>query len=218
MTDQNNNLLNKKIEYLYSAIKDAQELIRFTDTKTAVVIPILGAFIVTYFTQISNIIKYWDNLNWIFGVPFVLFLFLLFLSILIVLRIINPTKNPIDNIDIMKEEIPLLRFYIPQNNYLNKIFFPFMNSKKFKLSFAYNDLLEQFIIEEKNKSKNIKEDDIIKTLSLEFLKVSYIRNIKMDRLKVLLWFLLFTFLTFIVSYIIFLYQFQNISHMMKYCH
>lgn len=213
----NDNLVNKKIEFLYSAIKDAQELIRFTDTKTAVVIPILGAFIITYFTQLSNIVKYYNFINIWFWIPFGLFILSLIFCILIVVRIINPTKDPSKNIKIQEEDKPSLVFFLANNDYKKKFLYRFKNSDEFKLDFDSNILLKQLLPNIDNTGNGIKEEDIIKTLSFEFLKVSYIRNVKMDRLKSLLRFLLITFIFFIISYIIYLNQLQIIEQIKKHC-
>jgi len=50
--------MENKINFLNNAISDAQELIRFTDTKTAIVITILGGYIVAFFSNLEKIVQY----------------------------------------------------------------------------------------------------------------------------------------------------------------
>lgn len=200
---------NKKIEFLYAAIKDAQELIRFIDTKTAIVITILGAFIVSYFTILKDIIQYSYYFSFVFWIIFILFILSLLLCISIVLRIIRPTNNPIDNININKGDLPKLRFFLPLNKYKNKFIKNIRNSKNDKLNEYYSDIIK-LIIGVDNNNKITTEDDIIKSLTFEFMKVSFIRNIKVDRFNSLIFFLAITFILFIISYIICSVQIQEI--------
>lgn len=50
----------EKIEFLYFAISDAQELIKFIETKTAVAISIIGSIAVGLFTNLETILKYFN--------------------------------------------------------------------------------------------------------------------------------------------------------------
>ena len=52
--------MENKINFLSLAISDAQELIRFIDTKTAIVITILGSYIVSFFVSLDKIAQYSD--------------------------------------------------------------------------------------------------------------------------------------------------------------
>jgi len=188
--------MENKINFLNSAISDAQELIRFIDTKTAIVVTILGSYIIAFFTSIDKIIAYKSEYSFWFWMSLILFFLLLICCIGITTRIIKPTNNPVDNLDLDNIQIPKLKYYLPTNNYQNDYLYSFKNSKKYKLSENFKSYYQTI--------KNDTEDkDIIKALSFELLKVSYIRNIKNDRFNTLLLFLLFTTFTFILSYILF---------------
>ena len=52
-----------KIELLYNLISEAQELIRFIETKTGIIITIVGAYVITFFTSIDKIIINCDNFS-----------------------------------------------------------------------------------------------------------------------------------------------------------
>ncbi len=183
--------MENKISFLSSAIADTQELIRFIDTKTTVVITILGAYIVAFFSVLNIIITNYAFYSNGFLVSIVVFLLLLFLTILVTVRIIKPTNNPVENIKLgSNTNIPSLQFYVSHNDYFKDDFFAFCNSKKFRLS----KTLKEYISELDN-------SQIVASLTFELLKVSYIRNLKNDRFNVLMWFLFFTTITFFISYI-----------------
>lgn len=187
--------MENKVNFLSTAIADAQELIRFIDSKTTVVITILGSYIVAYFAVIEKIVANYNLYNIDFIVSFYIFVALLILSILITVRIIKPTNNPAENIDLDGITSPSLNFYIAPNKYKG-IFFPFYNSKKFKLSKTLKDYNSQ-----------LKDTEILNSLTFELLKVSYIRNVKSDRFNTLMWFLFFTTIAFFISY--FLFSIEN---------
>lgn len=185
--------MENKINFLITAIADAQELIRFIDTKTTVVITILSAYIVAFFSVLDTIIANFSLYGNGFIFSLFVFLILLILTILITVRIIKPTNNPVENIKLGDDtNIPSLQFYISPNDYSKGIFFAFCNSNKFKLS----ETLKGYLSE-------LKEKEIIASLSFELLKVSYIRNVKSDRFNTLLWFLFFTTISFFITYIYF---------------
>ena len=185
--------MENKINFLSTAISDAQELIRFIDTKTTVVITILGAYIVAFFSVLDKIISNFSLYANGFIFSLFVFLILLILTILITVRIIKPTNNPVENIKLGDNtNIPSLQFYISPNDYSKDNFFAFRNSKKFKLS----KTLKQYL-------SVLNENEIIDSLSFELLKVSYIRNVKSDRFNTLMWFLFFTTISFFISYIYF---------------
>lgn len=185
--------MENKISFLSAAIADAQELIRFIDTKTTVVITILGAYIVAFFSVLDKIIANYVLYSNGFIFSLVAFLILLILTILITVRIIKPTNNPVENIKLgSNTNIPTLRFYVSPNDYSKDDFFAFCNSKKFRLS----KTLKEYISE-------LDDSHIVASLTFELLKVSYIRNVKSDRFNVLMWFLFFTTITFFISYIYF---------------
>lgn len=165
----------KKIAFLEKALDDAQETIRFLDSKTAVAITIVGAYFIGLLIAAENLVEYWKYYS-------LFFTFLLFTSVLgliicvvIIKRIIRPTENPKDNIELNGAPLPELNFYIAPN--AHKWWFAFSNSPRHKLKCTYADYL--------NKVNAADSATIINSLSFEVLKVSFIRNIKNDRFKLL---------------------------------
>ncbi|MFN4027710.1 MAG: hypothetical protein ACK4IZ_09710 [Flavobacterium sp.] len=191
--------MEKKITFLNAAIVDAQELIRFIDTKTAIVITILGSYLVAIFTILDKIIFNSNLFSSLFWFLISLFTVLLIICIVITARIIYPTNNPQKNIVLGNMQVPTLQFYLPMNEYDSNLF-PFFNSEKFRLSTT----LESY-------SSQLKNKNIIQSLTYELLKISYIRNVKNDRFKVLIYFLIITTFIFFASYIIFQIEMSEIN-------
>lgn len=195
-----------KISFLSDAISDAQELIRFCDTKTAIIITILGAYVVSFFSSIDKIVEYSSGYS--FGFWFFLILFLIFLALCIILttRIIKPTNNPVDNIDFGQQSKPSLKYFLPLNDYSKGGFYPFKNSAKFKLKESFETYSQQLSV--------YTEADIISSLTLELFKVSFIRNIKNDRFNILLWLLVATTISFFIAYLFYSIETHNtIEHL-----
>jgi hypothetical protein len=205
--------MENKINFLNTAISDAQELIRFIDNKTAIIITILGAFVVSFFASLDKIVEYsagYSNWFWLFlGV----FFFLITLCIIVTTRIIKPTNNPIDNINFGSGTKPSLKFFLSPNDYSKGFLQSFKNSKKFKLSENFETYIQQV---------NLSTDsDIINALTLELFKVNYIRNIKNDRFNTLLWLLFITAIAFFFAYIFFSIEthnaIENLNHIHQHC-
>lgn len=195
--------MESKISFLTEAISDAQELIKFIDTKTTVVITILGAYLVSFFASVDKIIEYSSDYSSCFWFFIILFFLLISLCIIVTARIIKPTNNPLENVNFGNINQPTLKFFLTPNDY-SKGLFPWLNnSDKFKLA-------ENF--ETYSQTLNVAVDtDIINSLALELFKVSYIRNIKNDRLNILLWLLLITTISFFISYLFFAIETHNIE-------
>lgn len=198
---------DKKIEFLYSAITDAQELIRFIDTKTAVAITIIGSIIVGLFTTLETTIKYFSLYSCWFLLVFFLLIVLLILCIWITSRIIKPTNNPKDNLQIDRTKTFKVKFFIPQNEY--KLGFPFFNSCKHKLVEKFEDY--------SSSTFSLSDHEIIDILTLELFKVSFIRNIKNDRFNHLVTLLILTTVIFFIEYIMYLNQSNDIKAILEHC-
>ncbi len=193
--------MDKKIEYLYSAISDAQELIRFIDNKTAFAITILGVYFVTFFSSIDKIIKYSFGYSFWFWFLLSSFILLLLLCIVVTVKIIKPTINPIDNIVFGNKSQPLVKFFLMPNDYPKASLYSFTNSTKFKLRENFESYTQNLI--------SISDMEIIDSLTLELFKVSFIRNIKNDRFNTLLNLLFFTTIFFLVTFILFSLETYN---------
>jgi len=194
--------MERKIEFLYAAINDAQELIRFIDTKTAIVIGVIGAFIVGLFSCFGNIVLYACSLSILTWLLLALVIVFLFISIWIILKIIKPINNPKDNILMDNMDDLPINFFISSNNYSNALYL-FFNLKGSKLSEGLKIYIERL--------KNITDEDIVNVLTFELFKVSYIRNLKNDRFTVLVWIVLILTILFIIFYGMYSFEIRNLT-------
>jgi hypothetical protein len=192
---------NNRIQFLYASINDAQELIRFIDTKTALSISIIGALIFGIFASLDNLVKYYNLYSFSYHLELILLIILIILCIWVIARIIRPTYNPYKNLIIDSEKEFKVMFYLSENKY--HIIFPFFNSKKHKLIHDFDKYI--------NSIKISSDEDLIEALCLELFKVSYTRNIKNDRFNFLIILLIVSTIVFIIQYLTYLSQTDSIK-------
>ena len=202
--------MDKKIEFLYSAIADTQELIRFIDTKTAVAITILAAYVIAFFSAIDKVVDYHSYYSFWFWIFLNIFFLLLACSIIVTARVIRPTNNPKDNVNFGNAPEPQLKYFISPNDYSKGNFHQFTNSGAFKLK----ENFEAYI----NQLSGVKDEDIMNALTLELFKVSFIRNIKNDRFNILLCLLVATTISFLLAYMFFIIETHQITEYIKVLH
>lgn len=190
----------QKISFLVTSITDTQEIIRFIENKTAIVVTIIGAFLVGLYGILENIISYYNKFPFYFWLLFSMFIFFLVTSIFLTARVIFPAQDPIENIKFNEIEKPDLPFFISPNEYENERLLLLRNSKNHKLKLSYNEFKE--VISSSN------SNSIIESLSVELLKLSFIRNIKNDRFKYLLWSILGTTIFFFFFYVFYLHEYS----------
>ena len=178
--NQTQDSCSERFNFIYNAINDTQETIRFTDTKSGAVIVVAMGLIAGVVTLLD---KYYTLLNQLAVLPKVIaimgiiyFSVCLFISLILSLRSINPANNPNNHINIGDwQDMPNTKYYLSGltssmrwEDYLWEL-----NDLKFSLSASkyYKS------IEESNDS------DLLKSLTLELLKLSYIKEKKMQRTK-----------------------------------
>jgi hypothetical protein len=171
------NLQNAKLNFIYKAIEDAQQTVKFTDTKTTMAFIALGIFVSMIGTGLPNFAKYYwympEFIQIIFVVAITIFLVCVGASIFLTVKVITPRSNPSNHL-IIKEYKPKGLFYIWELNYHWKD--GFIDRKEIKLQTSFEDYHKRLL--------EIKETiDIEKELIFELLKVSYIRELKIVRLK-----------------------------------
>lgn len=171
---------SEQYNFIYSAINDAQETIRFTDTKSGAVIVVVMGLIAGVVTLID---KYYTLLNQLTVLPKVIaivgiiyFSVCLFISLILSLRSINPANNPNEHIDLGDwSDKPNIKYYL----------------SGLTSSMRWEDYLWElkdlkFSISASEYYKNIegsRNPDLLKSLTLELLKLSYIKEKKMQRTR-----------------------------------
>lgn len=183
----------EKIEFLYNAISDAQELIKFTDNKVAFATTLYAALLIGFYTELKDLIEHFDLFSWWLKIIGALLLISFILIGIIVTTILFPNNNAHERIDCSNDFDPPGEFYLLKNSYSGK--FPFFNPKKRKLDAKFNKHL--------NSISEFTSEKIIQILDYELHKVSYIRNLKNDRFKFLVICLMSATLLFLISIVLF---------------
>ena len=131
----------EKINFLTNAISESQELIRYTETKTAVAITLISAYTIGVFTMAEKVIRFHYMFDMLFWGSLIGFSVGLLLSIVIITRIILHTTSPIENIKGVSESIPKLKYFLSPNENKN-ILYPILNSSRYKLNTNFSRYLK----------------------------------------------------------------------------
>ena len=180
---------NTKKEFIYKAIEDATNTLRFIDTKVGAILVAAGlvtSLFVNFGSNIYKIYSYYKNIplhSSIIGLSVIAYFVFLSLSLYYGFRTLKAANNPMHNVN--------------NDGYNGTNLWYLLNASDNKISISvnrYNDDLD-----------SIEEDSFIKMLSLELMKVSAIRNIKIKNVNsTFLWFKLSLAPIFIIiAYILF---------------
>lgn len=172
----NEKIQDAKLNFLYKAIEDAQQAIRFIDTKASILFLFFGIFVSMIGTGLPTYAKYYwhmpRSLQQLFVVMIVIFLFFVTVSIVLAIKVIFPRSNPSQHIK--TASMPKEIFYIYKLNSDWKDCF--IDRNKTMLQTSFEDYFAKY--------KEMKDEfDIEKELIHELLKVSYIRELKIMRLR-----------------------------------
>jgi hypothetical protein len=175
----------QKLTFLYKIIDDNQATIRFLDTKAAFGIALLGAILGKVLDR-EQLIAFVNHGVLIF-LMFIAFAVLIIISAVIGFRTVFPTVNPKDNVSFPDNLEP--KFFIAKfkpNRFLRYL----SSNKRFAMlettHSGYCDALGQTSAE-----------DLMKIAAAEVLKLSFIRQLKTDRLTAFSKVLIFTVIGFI---------------------
>jgi hypothetical protein len=169
-------LANMKINFLYKAIDDAQQTVKFTDTKTTMIFIFFGIYVSMIGTGLPDFAKYYwhmpESLQIIFIVTISVFLICIGCSLVLAIRVIVPRSNPASHI-IMQAKPKEIYYVWKMNSGWQD---GFADRNRLHLQTSFEDYYEKF-----NEIKD--ESEIEKELIYELLKISYIRELKIMRLK-----------------------------------
>jgi len=175
----------KKIEVLLALIQDIQETIRFIENKVGIIILLLTGIIALYLNIIASLIENFNDYSCILKLTLICTTIGIISCFTIIARIIIPIQNP-------QTKIPQ-----PYNEYPN--IYQSKNSKRNKAL---------VVVDFEKATDNI--DSLSNSIELEYLKISFIRNLKNIRFKKLVIATIIT-LFFVVS----LYTVQKIEEKKK---
>ena len=173
-------------------ISECQETIKYIETKATISITVIAAFIVAIFEKIDLIITNFNKYDTTTIILLSILGILIIISVSVLVSIINPIQNPSKSIQEVDEEVEMIKIYFPKNKYGNKILSIFkINNEKDSLNYSFSKFI-----------KNLKSDEktIINSFSFELFKLSFIRNIKKDRLAFLIKIIIVTSIIFFATY------------------
>jgi len=183
---------NDKCDLIYRAMDDASNTIKFIDTKAASAFVVLGILITLFISLCEKILFVYKNLNTpvhssIIGLSILIYLASTIISIYYGFKTINATNNP--------------NKYIDNDFYKGKNLWYLGNDCDNKIEISVKDYL--------NEINNINEENILGMISVEFMKVSAIRNIKIKSInQTFFWMKISMISVFIpIIYIIIYYSF-----------
>ncbi|MBM7866469.1 hypothetical protein GTO89_06795 [Heliobacterium gestii] len=171
--------IDLKKELLYKAIDDNQNTIRFNDTKAGAVLVLVG-IVFTFVTRTGD--KYYDFLcltkSYIFLHELIMLISMVALccfvsSIWLAFTAISPKSGPINSI-------------INDVSYTSDVFYISKISPSVNLINVFHDKEGYFKLDKSSKRvletiQDLKETDLLKVLIIELLKLSYIRELKIQR-------------------------------------
>jgi len=162
-----------KTEFIYKAIDDATNNIRFIDTKVASIFVIIGIITTMFISLGDEILLVYNHFrgipihNCLIGFSILLYLISIIISAIYGFKTLKALENPCD--------------FIKLEDFDKKNLWYLLNGSDSKVSIGVNEYFEEI--------NNLKEDNLIRMISIELMKVSAIRNFKIEKInKSIFWF------------------------------
>lgn len=203
--------IDKKIELLYKAIEDNQNTIRFTDTKAGAILVLIGI----YFALSGSVAKdFFSSLKklyysgtivgstffWIYCVLFLISSLFVIGSTIVVFKVISPKSNPSSSVDFdISSANPKSVYYLVKFSPKINLFNVFNEKKGF---FRSNDKASEV----KNTINQLTDDSVLDILIFELQKISFIREMKIQRVRIAILMLIISCSVSFGSGILFLIQ------------
>lgn len=175
-----------KNDILNNLIQDNQENSRFIESKTAIITAIIGAILIFYLQDIEKIVKYFCSFSKVNYFLFFLVFLSTFYNVFLLIKIIFPVNNPKSKIPDFYKEYP--------NLYLSKIH---LNKKNPNLT----EFQESF-------TSDLNTE---KAIELEYVKTSYIRNVKLSNYRILIFGVMLQVILFVIHLLIYNYELIHLT-------
>lgn len=172
--DQAKGETGQQLTFLYKALDDNQSLIRFLDAKAAFAVALLSAMIGRVLANLGAYFPWSEQSHWrqllvlAFGLSATV-------AIILVSLIVFPTINPALNTNLLPPSGPL--FFITE-----------LSPKRWRRIFSRSPKYSRLVQDHSDYFSQITAAEnllLLRIVSGEVLKVSYIRQIKADRVKAL---------------------------------
>ncbi|MDD4594833.1 MAG: hypothetical protein PHY33_06955 [Methanobacteriaceae archaeon] len=160
---------NNKLDLIYKAMDDATNTIRFIDTKVASVFVILGILIALFISICENVLTVYSDIilpaySDLLKLSIIIYLISTIISVYYGFKTLDASNNP--------------NKYINNDCYKGKNLWYLDSNSDSKMRISVMD----YIIE----IDKLNETDLIQLVSVEFMKVSVIRNIKIKNINIAL--------------------------------
>ena len=165
---------NQQLSFLYKALDDNQNLIRFLDAKTAFAVALLSAMIGNVLANLGDYFPRGAQPVWR-QILVLAFAFGAIWAVALVGLIVFPTTNPAANTRLLPNSQP--QFFLAQLSPRKWLRILSRSPEYSRLAQEHSEYLDHV-----SRSSN---RALLQSVSAEVLKVSYIRQIKTDRLKAL---------------------------------
>jgi len=178
--------MEEKKQILIEAIKDTQETIRALDLKVSFLIAFIAVILSTMLYATKENPEFWFVIS--LTIPILLFI----IAIWLLLLTLSPKSNPKEHLKCSCEDIPEDAFFYL--SHLEKV-------KKWNFLKPTEGTIK-FAVSLKEVEKKVNKANIKRVLIFELLKVSYIREIKLQRFRMATYLSFFGILIFIILSII----------------
>jgi hypothetical protein len=165
---------DNKLQVLLHFIQDSQETIRFVEGKTAFCVAVFSGHIIVMYGLLDDLVNKASRFPFWYWFVLVVLLLLQLSFVYVVYRIIIPRFNPADGLNHDSINDPKLDLFLissPKSSWHHIL----AGSGKIVQSFSKHLATLQLCTDE----------DLLTSVLYEFHKVSYIRNAKIGKLKVL---------------------------------
>ena len=176
----NENEFHEKLDFIYRAINSTQEIIRFSDTKAGTVIVLITALIAATISFTDKFVRILKDLaeyalaREILILGALLFITFILTALVMALKSINPSSDTTQHVDYTGyEKVPRDLYYITGLNRKFKLKDYIGEQPDLKMVVTFADYY--------HKITQIELESLLKSLTAELLKVSYIKEKKLKR-------------------------------------
>jgi len=181
-----------KTDFIYKAMEDTTNTIRFIDTKVASIFVVLGVltslfiFLGERIITVYNYYKFAPIHSTLIGLSVLMYFISSIMSIFFGFKTINIVDNSCD--------------YINNDEHDDKNLWYLLIGCDNRVSISVKEYLKEI--------NRLDEDSLVKSISIEFMKVSAIRNIKMKNIKKSIKWFEFSIISLLIPifYILFYYS------------
>jgi hypothetical protein len=158
-----------RLDFLYRSVSDAQETIRFLDTKAAFCVTLLSAMMAAAFTSVAQN-HHPHSLHWM---ALAIFAVTTLLTLALCLKVIFPTIHSQGAFSATGLASPA--FFLPHKKSRHRLLKSLWNTTSYPLGVTHDEHRESVV--------NASDMDLVHSMCDEVITVSVLRQVKSDRLR-----------------------------------